>query len=165
MTLSAVDRGLLLANAAILGLKLSEELAAEERVARAALLPAETKLAVYGSLGPGRENEHISRHIGGVWRKGYSMAGVLEPKGWGAALGYPGAAWAPGRGEIEVFVFESAALPAHWGELDVFEGGEYARLYASLWRDGAPADVAFTYALRDSSARTVQALIAAKGAR
>lgn len=164
MALSAADRRLVLANAAILGMELSEELAAAAVDACAAFEHAATKLAVYGSLGPGRKNEHVLRRIGGTWRAGFSIAGVREARGWGAALGYPGAAWATGAAEIEVFVFESAALREHWGELDAFEGDEYARLLVALWRDGAPVDVGFAYTIRDSSARTIAALIAAQSA-
>ena len=55
------------------------------------------------------------------------IRGRLIETGWGAALGYP-ALVLDERGEaIEVHLFTSAELPAHWDRLDAFEGAEYRR--------------------------------------
>ncbi|MEM6768042.1 MAG: gamma-glutamylcyclotransferase, partial [Bacteroidota bacterium] len=47
------------------------------------------KLFVYGTLGPGRPNEHILSSIGGSWQAG-SVKGNLYEEGWGAVMGFPG---------------------------------------------------------------------------
>jgi gamma-glutamylcyclotransferase (GGCT)/AIG2-like uncharacterized protein YtfP len=46
-------------------------------------------LFVYGTLGPGRPNEHVLSVIGGTWKEA-SVNGYLKPLGWSAELGYPG---------------------------------------------------------------------------
>ena len=55
------------------------------------------------------------------------MRGKLINEGWGAALGYPGLILDEDGSEIQVDLFESPELPAHWGRLDVFEGSGYRR--------------------------------------
>ena len=47
------------------------------------------RLFVYGTFGPGRQNEHVLRAIGGTWEEA-SVNGYLKPQGWGAEMGYPG---------------------------------------------------------------------------
>ena len=47
------------------------------------------RLFVYGTLGPGRPNEHVLSAIGGTWEEA-SVNGFLMPRGWGAEMGYPG---------------------------------------------------------------------------
>ena len=47
------------------------------------------KLFVYGTLGPGKPNEHILKNIGGTWKKAY-VWGELFEEGWGADMGCPG---------------------------------------------------------------------------
>ena len=47
------------------------------------------KLFVYGTLGPGRPNEHLLTDIGGTWTDA-TVRGSLQQKGWGAEMGYPG---------------------------------------------------------------------------
>jgi len=87
---------------------------------------ANTRLAVYGTLAPGRVNAHELSALIGEWRKGY-VTGQLVKKGWGADLGYP-ALIPDAEGErIEVMVLESRDLPEHWDRLDAFEGDEYQR--------------------------------------
>jgi gamma-glutamylcyclotransferase (GGCT)/AIG2-like uncharacterized protein YtfP len=159
MPLSPTERKLLLANAAVLGLKLTPEQAAEAVRSQREFASAHTRLAIYGSLGPGRENEHVMTEIGGSWREGLSIAGTRLSKGWGASLGYPGVRWETGVGSIDVFIFDSEALPLHWAELDAFEGDEYARLYVSLWCSGKATDVAFAYTIRESSAAMIADLL------
>ena len=162
MPLSPTERKLLLANAALLGLELTPDQAAEAARARADFASASTKLAVYGSLGPGRENEHVMTAVGGVWRDGYTMPGVRLDRGWGAAIGYPGIVWKTGPSVVDVFVFDSEALPAHWAKLDDFEGDEYARLYVEVKRMGAPPEIVFTYALREPSTKEIADLLEAE---
>ena len=47
------------------------------------------RLAVYGTLAPGRPNHHHLSGLKGRWIEG-SMRGHLLREGWGADLGYPG---------------------------------------------------------------------------
>ncbi len=35
------------------------------------------KLFVYGTLGPGRSNEHILKKIGGDWKKGFILGKII----------------------------------------------------------------------------------------
>jgi gamma-glutamylcyclotransferase (GGCT)/AIG2-like uncharacterized protein YtfP len=46
----------------------------------------------------------------------------------------------PGGAEIEVLVFASADLPAHWARLDAFEGEGYQRVSAKVATDAGDVD-------------------------
>lgn len=84
------------------------------------------RLAVYGSLAPGREHHERLSPLPGTWRRG-TVTGRLRSVGWGRAYGYPALSLDP-RGEaIEVWLLDSPELPQHWCGLDRFEGGEYLR--------------------------------------
>ena len=98
---------------------------------------AETRLATYGSLAPGRANHHQLAGLEGEWRRG-SVRGRLVEEGWGAALGYPGLILDPEGGEVEVQLFQSADLQEHWSRLDAFEGDGYRRVVTQVHTaDGA----------------------------
>jgi len=43
------------------------------------------KLFVYGTLGPGRPNEHVLDAVGGSWETA-TVSGTLREEGWGAVL-------------------------------------------------------------------------------
>ena len=83
-----------------------------------------THLFVYGTLAPGRPNEHVLAGLDGTWRPA-TMRGSLHQDGWGAALGYPGIVLDDTAGEVEGYVFSSDGLPVMWAELDEFEGAGY----------------------------------------
>ena len=53
-----------------------------------AMILAETRLATYGTLAPGRVNNHHLADLGGFWRQG-TVTGRLVEAGWGAKLGFP----------------------------------------------------------------------------
>ena len=93
------------------------------------------RLAIYGSLAPGRQNHHIVAPLGGTWTDGL-VQGELVTYGWGAAIGYP--ALYPRRGgpAIPVHVLESSQLCDAWPELDSFEGTEYCRVLVPIWAGG-----------------------------
>lgn len=93
--------------------------------------PAERRLAVYGSLAPGRSNHHVLDGLAGRWTEGH-VRGRLLAAGWGAELGYPGLILDSRAATVPVQVFESSALPAHWGRLDDFEGPGYERVVATV---------------------------------
>ncbi len=89
-------------------------------------LTASHRLAIYGTLAPGRVNHHHVADIVGHWLKGEVRGRLLEA-GWGADLGYPGIILDETEDEVEVFVLESPDLPEHLPRLDEFEGEEYLR--------------------------------------
>lgn len=89
------------------------------------------RLAVYGSLAPGRLNHHQLSNLSGHWRPG-KVRGRLEARGWGAAVGFPGLVLDSRGDEIEVQLFECQELPAHWMRLDGFEGDGYRRVTARV---------------------------------
>jgi gamma-glutamylcyclotransferase (GGCT)/AIG2-like uncharacterized protein YtfP len=90
------------------------------------------RLAVYGSLAPGRQNHHIVESLGGTWTEG-SIEGDLLTYGWGDAIGYPALHVRPGGPAVPVHVLTSPALRAAWPELDTFEGLEYRRVLVPVW--------------------------------
>src|SRR4026208_769929 len=85
------------------------------------------KLFVYGTLAPGRVNEHVLSGLRGAWAPA-SVRGTLHPMGWGAAVGYPGIVLDEAGGEVRGFVLSSEDLAAHWTRLDDFEGEGYRRV-------------------------------------
>ena len=109
---------------------------------------AETRLAVYGTLAPGRSNHHQLAGLEGRWRKG-TVRGRLFESGWGAALGYPGLILDEQGEAVEVQLFESPDLPAHWQRLDEFEGVGYQRVTAAV-AVGEETAPAFIYVLAAS---------------
>ena len=72
--------------------------------------------------------------------------GKLLNAGWGASLGYPALILDPRGSAIEVDVFESVDLPAHWSRLDTFEGPGYQRLLTTVHTATGQIQ-AFIYAL------------------
>jgi gamma-glutamylcyclotransferase (GGCT)/AIG2-like uncharacterized protein YtfP len=91
----------------------------------------DTRLAVYGTLAPGRVNHRQISALAGNWQGG-TVKGKLFPSGWGAALGFPGLILDPLGPSVQVDVFESTDLPEHWARLDEFEGSGYRRVVATV---------------------------------
>lgn len=92
---------------------------------------ADTRLATYGTLAPGRVNHGQLAELKGKWTRG-TVRGRFVEAGWGAALGCPGLVLDPAGTEVEVHVFESPDLPGHWLRLDAFEGPGYRRAIAQV---------------------------------
>jgi gamma-glutamylcyclotransferase (GGCT)/AIG2-like uncharacterized protein YtfP len=105
------------------------------------------RLAVYGSLAPGRPNHHVIEDVVGSWTQGF-VEGELFEIGWGAAIGYPAMRWIPGRGRIAVDVLISERLPGAWARLDAFEGPDYRRVLIPVFGDGGLLAVANIYEAR-----------------
>jgi gamma-glutamylcyclotransferase (GGCT)/AIG2-like uncharacterized protein YtfP len=104
------------------------------------------RLATYGTLAPGRANHHQLDGLEGRWSGGH-VHGTLLDAGWGAGFGYPALVLDPEAPAVEVAVFESADLPAHWSRLDEFEGPGYVRVATTV--SIAPGQIeAFIYVLR-----------------
>lgn len=101
---------------------------------------AQMRLATYGTLAPGRVNNHQLAELEGHWRQG-TVRGRLVEEGWGAGLGYPGLILEASGEVVEVHIFESADLPEHWPRLDAFEGDGYRRVVTDARIDGGRLDV------------------------
>ena len=85
------------------------------------------RLFVYGTLGPGRPNDHVIQKIGGSWQPA-SVRGRLVQAGWGfERSGFPALVLDEDGEEITGHVFVSPNLAAHWPALDAFEGEDYVR--------------------------------------
>lgn len=106
------------------------------------------RLATYGSLAPGRPNHHHLDGLAGRWLAGY-VTGRLVDAGWGAGLGFPALVVDPDGARVDVQVFESPDLPAHWPRLDAFEGEQYQRTLVPVHTPDGDVP-AFIYALRPS---------------
>lgn len=104
-------------------------------------------LFVYGSLAPGRTYEHVLSALGGTWQAGM-VKGYLELQGWGAQIGYPGLVLDEGGEEIQGYIFSSDGLAAFWEELDDFEGEQYQRVMAKVYKDDGSSTRAHVYVLR-----------------
>lgn len=98
------------------------------------------RLFVYGTLAPGRPNEHVLADVPGEWEPA-TVIGTLFPEGWGAAAGYPGIVLDGRGGEVQGFLFSSESLAEHWARLDAFEGEGYERVLTTAKRkDGTTVD-------------------------
>jgi gamma-glutamylcyclotransferase (GGCT)/AIG2-like uncharacterized protein YtfP len=104
-----------------------------------ALFGCGERLAVYGSLAPGRENHYVVEPLGGAWSEGV-VEGDLTRYGWGSAIGYRALRVRPGAPGVSVRVLSSAALRTAWPRLDEFEGSEYRRVLVPVWSQGATDD-------------------------
>ena len=89
------------------------------------------RLAVYGTLAPGRPNHHQLSSLSGRWIEG-TVRGRLLQEGWGAEIGYPGIILDLDGPTVGVQLFESSDLPDHWTRLDEFEGSGYLRTVTAV---------------------------------
>ena len=106
------------------------------------------KLFVYGTLCPGKPNEHILKKIRGHWKKGF-VWGRLFKEGWGAAMGSPGIRLEEKIERIEGYIFYSDNLEAYWEELDTFEGSAYQRIRTMVILENDENEIeAFIYSLK-----------------
>ena len=101
---------------------------------------ASHRLATYGTLAPGQVNHHQMDGMSGIWTKG-TVRGHLHAEGWGAAHDCPGIVLGTDGEEVDVHIFTSADLPAHWDRLDAFEGTEYTRIITIADTEDGPIDV------------------------
>lgn len=106
----------------------------------------EKSLFVYGSLAPGRSNEHILHPINGSWQPA-RVKGKLFEGGWGSALGYPGLK-VEYDGEVSGYLFTSEYLPAFWSRLDEFEGESYDRTPITVILENQVNTRAYCYLLK-----------------
>ncbi|MBV1850566.1 gamma-glutamylcyclotransferase family protein [Catellatospora tritici] len=102
-------------------------------------LVSSQRLATYGSLSPGKSNHAQLHGLDGHWFTGH-VHGQLFAAGWGADLGYPALVLDPDGDAVEVQIFESADLPAHWSRLDDFEGSQYRRVLTAVDTPSGPIE-------------------------
>ena len=105
------------------------------------------RLFVYGTLAPGRPNEHVLAGLPGTWEPA-TVTGTLLQEGWGAAFGCPGIVLDEAGGEVHGFLFSSKALSANWVRLDAFEGDGYERTVTSAKRGDGTLVQAHIYTLK-----------------
>ena len=105
------------------------------------------KLIVYGTLAPGRPNEHILNPLNGVWQEA-SVRGLLHQKGWGAAMGYPGIQLDPNGSMVKGHLLLAAQLSYFWPTLDEFEGPAYQRVLTAVTLNNQEVVDAYIYALK-----------------
>ena len=108
------------------------------------------RLFVYGTLAPGRPNEHVLAEVPGTWEPA-TVRGTLLQEGWGAAVGYPGIVLDELADDVHGFIFSSEELPAHWARLDAFEGDGYERVVTSAKLEDGTVVTAYIYALKGNS--------------
>lgn len=101
------------------------------------------RLAVYGTLRPGEANHHVLAGLDGTWCTG-TVRGVLYTARWSGLDGYPALRLDPAAGPVDVRVFTSPDLPAHWNRLDAFEGPGYRRVRTEVETPDGPT-VAWIY--------------------
>ena len=106
------------------------------------------RLAVYGSLAPGKKNHHVMAGAQGTWRQAV-LRGSLRNAGWGAGEGFPGFLWDGTSAPVAAQVFSSPDLPQHWQRLDEFEGREYARILVPVEIGDGEIEVCNVYALAE----------------
>ncbi|GAA1918672.1 gamma-glutamylcyclotransferase [Microbacterium aoyamense] len=109
------------------------------------------RLAVYGSLAPGRKNAHELEMIDGKWSTG-TVRGHLVDRGWAAGSGFPGLIIDPAGPVVAVLVLTSVDLADHWPRLDEFEGDEYERVLIAVETEEGTSIEAHVYALAASGA-------------
>ena len=105
------------------------------------------RLFVYGTLAPGRSNEHVLADLTGDWQPA-STRGMLLPDGCAISYGFPALILDdPDAGEVEGLLFVSADLPAFWPDLDEFEGDGYRRVITTITTAAGERLKAYTYEL------------------
>ncbi len=113
-----------------------------------ALFQASTRLAVYGTLAPGEENDWVLKSLQGHWSDGFVRGCIFPPGSWGGGIEYPGFRWEPDGQPVVVKVFESAGLSGDWARLDVFEGEEYRRILVLVESESVTVQIANLYSMR-----------------
>lgn len=114
------------------------------------------RLFVYGSLAPGGPNAHRLASLPGTWERA-TVRAVLRPRGWGAAMGFPGLILDSHAGQVHGFMFTSAGLAAAWTSLDAFEGDGYRRVLAAVALADGRTVQACVYALADQAPASIAA--------
>ena len=110
------------------------------------------RLFVYGTLAPGRPNEHVLSGVPGTWQQA-TVRGHLVQEGWGAEQGYPGIVVDESADSVAGYLLTSDALDSEWDRLDEFEGRQYQRILARVQLDGGQVVEAYLYQLKRQSSQ------------
>jgi gamma-glutamylcyclotransferase (GGCT)/AIG2-like uncharacterized protein YtfP len=94
-----------------------------------------TRLAVYGTLAPGRPNYSVIASLHGDWHPGF-VCGTYYASGRAAAAGYPGIVIDPTAAPVAVDLLVADGLTSAWSDIDAFEGPGYSRRLTTV-RDEA----------------------------
>lgn len=105
------------------------------------------RLFVYGSLAPGRPNEHLLMPLAGAGQPA-TVKGQLKQQGWRAAMGFPGLVPDKDGEELRGAIFSSELLADFWPTLDEFEGGQYERVLLDVRLDDGNSVAAFASVLK-----------------
>jgi gamma-glutamylcyclotransferase (GGCT)/AIG2-like uncharacterized protein YtfP len=105
------------------------------------------RLFVYGTLAPGRPNEHVLSKVPGTWQQA-TVRGRLVHEGWGAEQGYPGIVLDESATVVHGYLLASDALHSEWSRLDEFEGKQYDRVLANVQLDSGQVVEAYLYQLK-----------------
>jgi len=108
------------------------------------------RLFVYGTLAPGRANEHVLQGASGTWEAAI-VRGHLFEQGWGAAMGFPGIVLDDAGPEVQGLLFTSEQLTELWPHLDDFEGDGYERVQTLASLPGGETFTTYIYVLRGLS--------------
>jgi gamma-glutamylcyclotransferase (GGCT)/AIG2-like uncharacterized protein YtfP len=106
------------------------------------------RLFVYGTLAPGRPNEHVLGKVEGSWEPA-TTRGILRQEGWGAKMGYPGIVLDENGDEVQGFLFSSEKLSDQWKMLDEFEGEAYERVITVAKLSDNRTVESYIYALKE----------------
>jgi len=104
------------------------------------------RLFVYGTLAPGKTNEHFLKELKGNWQKAY-VNGKLYKNGIGPTQGYPALLLDENAKLVQGQIFHSTTLHSLWHTLDEFEGEGYVRVVCNVKLDDNTAIDAYIYAL------------------
>lgn len=103
------------------------------------------RVFIYGTLAPGKPNEHILKQIQGTWQKA-NVKGKLLAEGWGAKMGCNGIVL-DGSDEVNGLVFSSNELDKLWDELDTIEGKDYSRVLTDALLENGESVKTYIYEL------------------
>ena len=118
------------------------------------------RLFVYGTLAPGKPNEHVLADLDGTWEPA-TIRGTLHTAGWGAVSGFPVIILDAEGDIIKGQIFRSAQLASYWHVLDEFEGDAYKRdSSARVSRDNS----LFWYCARDSTSSLLEKYVSRRPA-
>jgi gamma-glutamylcyclotransferase (GGCT)/AIG2-like uncharacterized protein YtfP len=109
-----------------------------------------SRLFVYGTLAPGRPNEHVLADVAGTWQPARVTGHLLE-QGWGATVGFPAIVLDEEGPAVDGYLLSSDDLDQAWERLDEFEGDGYERVLTAVALEDGRTMEAFIYVLRDGA--------------
>ncbi|MGK7913313.1 MAG: gamma-glutamylcyclotransferase [Synechococcus sp.] len=111
------------------------------------LFSPSTRLAVYGTLAPGEENDWVLKSLQGQWSDGCVRGNLFPPGSWGGGIEYPGFEWEADGKPVAVKVFKYADLSTDWERLDAFEGNKYQRILVPVESESGTIQIANLYSM------------------